>query len=146
MQLRSTIVWRGVGYGMAVSAAPFAIIAVISACEAVAQFLSGSGPSSLLGLAWGTAALAFGGALGLLPGLAVGTTLALSKPPAWLKQMRAKRTALRGRAALAAGTAFFAETVAITSASGGPLWVLLCLVGTPVASGLAAWLAQRIQG
>ena len=146
MQFRSTIVWRGAGYGMAASAAPFAIIAVVSVCQAVARFMSGSGSSSLLGLAWGTAALAFGGALGLLPGLAVGTTLALSEPPAWLTQRPAKRPARRGRAALAAGTAFFTETVAIAFASSGPLWIFLCFFGTPIAAALAAWLAQRIQG
>ena len=146
MQLRSTIVWRGAGYGMAASAAPFAIFAVVSAFQAVGQFMSGSGTSSLLGLAWGAAALSLGGALGLLPGLAVGTTLALSRPSAWLTQGSAKRPSRRGRAALAAGTVFFAETVAIALSSSGPIWIFLCLFGTPVAAGFAAWLAQRIQG
>jgi hypothetical protein len=145
MQFRSTIVWRGAGYGMAASAAPFAIITVVSVFQAVARLMSGSGSSSLLGLAWGTAALACGGALGLLPGLAVGTTLARSEPPAWTKKP-AKRPAPRGRAALAAGTAFFVETVAIAFASSGPLWIFLCVFGTPIAAALAAWLAQRIQG
>ncbi|MHA6761263.1 hypothetical protein [Streptacidiphilus sp. PAMC 29251] len=131
---------------MAVSAAPFAIIMVGDAIESAVQFMGGPGFLGLLSLAIGIEAIAVGGALGLLPGLAVGAALALAKSPVGLPQEPTKTPSHPGRAAFAASTAFFAENLVITFASGESFWILICFFGTPVAAVLAAALAKRIQG
>ncbi|MFC1435517.1 hypothetical protein ACEZDB_33240 [Streptacidiphilus sp. N1-3] len=130
---------------MAASAAPFVLIMVGSAVEAIIQLMGGPGHVSPYGMTVGIEACAVGGALGLIPGLAVGAALALAQPPAGAPQY-APTPSRPGRAACVAGTVYFVENLVVTVASGESFWILICLFGTPVAAAIAAALAKRIQG
>ncbi|MFG1808180.1 hypothetical protein [Streptomyces sp. NPDC049040] len=139
MQLRSAIVWRGARYGMLASAAPFAVLTAISVFSALRAAATGAGASALGTLAFGVGILACGAALGLLPGLATGAALVLLPG-------KARALTPRSWAAIVAGAVFFTENMVPAFLTGGPVWVLLAFVGTPIAAVLAAVLTARIRG